>query len=164
MKAYISVASFRQNMYFFSTITISSLTETKNHLINYTLVNFYLCAFDCFFLTSTWDVMKENKGVNASSDPRLITCDGFSSLVCCFLVLKLLCGTFWTSPPVPNSRCSETRGRRVPHLKLGAWRRTCEWREIWEASAFCKHVQMTGIVDVLCITPSLTWDKNLWYL
>lgn len=119
MKAYISVASFRQNMYFFSTIAISSLTETKNHFINYTLVNFYLCAFDCFFLTSTWDVMKENKGVNASSDPRLITCDGFSSLVCCFLVLKLLCGTFWTSPPVPNSRCSETRGRRVPHLKLG---------------------------------------------
>lgn len=68
MKAYISVASFRQNMYFFSTITILSVTETKNHLINYSLVNFYLCAFDCFFLTNTWDVMKENKGVNASSD------------------------------------------------------------------------------------------------
>ena len=51
MKADISVTHFRQNM----GLTFGSLlnhdyviAETKNHLINYSLINFYLCVFDYF--------------------------------------------------------------------------------------------------------------------
>lgn len=55
-------------MYFFLIIIILLVIEIKNYLINYILVNFYLCVFDCFFLINIWDVMKENKGVNVSLD------------------------------------------------------------------------------------------------
>lgn len=106
-------------MYFFLIIIILLVIEIKNYLINYFLVNFYLCVFDCFFLISIWDVMKENKGVNVSLDLWLIICDGFSSLVCCFLVLKLFCGIFWILFFVFNFWCFEIRGCWVFYLKFG---------------------------------------------
>ena len=65
MKAYISVAYFRQNTTLNLTVGSFSpwclVTETKNHLINYTLINFYLCVFNYIVLTDSWEFMK-NKG------------------------------------------------------------------------------------------------------
>ena len=84
----------------------------------------------------------------------------------CFLVLTLLCGAFITSRTQLFVGQLGDRGTTLGVNEEASSLRPIwllnedvQFIEIWDVSACCKYVQMAGIVDVLCATPSLTRDK-----
>lgn len=98
MKAYISVAYFRQNTTLNLTIGSFShyyfVTETKNHLINYTLIHSYLCVFNCIVFNQLLRIYEEQRTKHQIG--FTISC-GFRSLASCFesSLPSLSVGNFW---------------------------------------------------------------------
>lgn len=70
------------------------VTETKNHLINYTLINFYLFVFNCVVFNQLLRIYEEQRTKHQIG--FTISC-GFRSLASCFesSLPSLSAGNFW---------------------------------------------------------------------